>query len=149
MVETVLCYIEKNDEYLMLHRNKEANDINTGKWLGIGGHIESIETPDDAVVREVFEETGLTLQSYKKAGIVDFINDNYIERMHLYTSDKFTGEMIECDEGTLSWVPKNKILSLNIWEGDRVFLEKLSKNEPYFEIRLIYNNDRFIRSEEI
>ena len=148
MVETVLCYIEKNDEYLMLHRNKEADDMNTGKWLGIGGHIEENESPDEAVIREVLEETGLTLQAYKKAGIVDFVNDDYIERMHLYTADKFAGEMIECDEGELSWIPKNKILSLNIWEGDRVFLEKLSKNEPYFEIRLIYNNDKFIRSEE-
>ncbi len=150
MIETVLCYIEnEKNEYLMLYRNKRKNDSNEGKYLGIGGHIEKGEAPDEALIREVYEEVGIRLTSYRKRGIVDFINTSYSERMHLYVAkvDKFP--LPSCNEGTLYWINKGDILSLPLWEGDYVFLNKLLDNDDIFNIRLIYDNDKFIRSEEV
>lgn len=147
-METVLCYIENNkNEYLMLHRVKKNNDLNEGKWIGVGGHIKTCESIDDALIREVNEETGLILNSFIKRGIVRFINDDYSEIMHLYTSNSYSGDIIDCDEGILKWIPKNEIFSLNLWEGDRIFLNKLINDDEYFDIKLIYSNNTFIRSE--
>ena len=146
MKNSVLCYIEKNEKYLMLYRNKKKNDANGGKWIGVGGKIEENESPDEALIREVKEETGLTLTSYRFRGIVTFVSDTWEgEYMYLYTADEFEGELIECDEGELSWIDKKAVLDLPTWEGDRVFLTKLidNKPEPMF-IKLIYKGDNLI-----
>ena len=147
--KTVLCYLEKDNKYLMLHRVKKKEDINQGKWIGIGGHIEENETPDEALIREAVEETGLTINKYKLNGIIEFVNDDYTELMYLYTSNDFSGRIIDCEEGILKWIPKDEIFNLNLWDGDRIFLEKLLSNDDYFEIRLIYQNNSFIRSENL
>ena len=129
MDKTVLCYLIKDDSYLMLYRNKKENDMNEGKYLGIGGHIEPGETKEEACKREIKEETGLDVNRLDYHGFVEFYNDDYQELMYLFTSDDFSGELIECNEGTLSWVKIDKVLDLNIWEGDKLFLPKLKTNE--------------------
>lgn len=149
MIKTTLCYIEQNNCYLMLLRNKEKNDINKNKWLGIGGHIEKGETPDEANLREIKEETGLTLKSFKKRGIIYFHQGNLHEEMHLYTSNSFTGKLISCDEGTLEWIKISEVMELNLWEGDRIFLEELLKNDNYFEMSFFYEKDKLISYERV
>ena len=140
MITTTLCYIEKDGKYLMLHRVKKHNDINEGKWIGVGGHAENQETPEECLVREVKEETGLTLTSYRFRGLVTFIsNECEPELMCVFTADGFTGELIECDEGELAWVDKEEVPELPTWEGDRVFLNiLLSGEERFFSIKLKY-----------
>ena len=144
MKECTLCYLEKDGKYLMLYRNKKKNDPNKGKWIGVGGKLEKGETPDMCLVREVKEETGLTLNSFRKRGIVDFVSDEWEpEIMHLYTSDDFTGTVdTDCNEGDLKWIEIKKVPELPLWEGDRIFLEKLTRNEPYFEITLHYTGEK-------
>lgn len=143
--ETVLCYIEHEHQYLMLFRNKKINDVNKGKYIGIGGHIEEDETKEQTLYREVKEETGLTLLNHKYRGKILFQSDDFIETMHLFTSDSFKGKLIECDEGELSWIDIDKILDYPHWEGDSYFLKKLMKNDTYFEMSLIYKNDKLIK----
>ena len=139
---TTLCYIEKDNKYLMLHRVKKENDLNHGKWIGVGGHFEEKESPDDCLVREVKEETGYDLISYKARGIITFIyGSDIVEYMHLYTADGFTGNLIDCNEGVLKWVDKDKVLDLELWDGDRIFLKLLNEDKPYFSLKLIYNTD--------
>ncbi len=138
---TTLCYIEKNNSYLMLHRITKKNDINHDKWIGVGGHFEFQESPEDCLLREVKEETGLVLDSFRFRGIVTFISDNEpAEYMCLYTSDDFSGNLIDCDEGKLEWVPFEKIESLELWEGDKIFLRLLKENAPFFSLKLVYQN---------
>lgn len=149
MEKTVLCYIEKDNQYLMIYRNKKKNDLNGNKWIGVGGHLEKDETPDDALLREVKEETNLDLISYQLRGLIYFQNDDFKEVMYLYTADKFVGEIKECNEGELHFIDKDKILDLNIWEGDKIFLEYLKNNEPYFELELIYGDKKLISSRRI
>ena len=149
MDKTVLTYIEKDNKYLMLYRNKKKIDLNKGKWLGVGGHIEEGETPDQAMIRETKEETGLDVLSYKFRGIVHFVCNHYKELMYLYTVDSFSGDLIECNEGLLEFIPKNEVLSLNSWEGDKYFLELLSQDIPYFEMELHYENDKLIHYKRI
>ena len=144
MDETVLAYIEIEGFYLMLYRNKKKNDMNQGKWLGVGGHIEEGETPFQAVVREVKEETGLTLKSAEYRAIINFVNDDYVEIIYQYTSSDFTGEVIDCNEGELKWFPKDEVMSLPMWEGDKYFLDPLIKNEPFFEITIVYQNNKLV-----
>lgn len=143
---TTLCYIEKDDCYLMLHRVSKKNDINKDKWIGIGGHFEANESPEECLLREAKEETGLTLTSYRFRGIVTFITDELeeAEYMHLFTADDFTGELTSCDEGTLEWVPKNKLLQLNLWEGDKIFLQLLQEDAPFFSLKLRYQKDNLV-----
>lgn len=136
---TTLCYIEKDDQYLMLHRTVKKNDVNKDKWIGVGGHFEGLESPEDCLLREVQEETGLTLTSYWFRGIVTFICDDYpIEFMCLYTADRYEGELKECDEGKLEWVDKDKLMELELWEGDKIFFELLRKEAPFFSLKLVY-----------
>lgn len=145
---TTLCYIEKDDSYLMLHRVSKKNDINKDKWIGIGGHFQLNESPEECLLREAKEETGLTLTSYQFRGIVTFITDGLeeAEYMHLYTADGFEGEMIDCDEGTLEWVPKSKISELNLWEGDLIFFKLLEENAPFFSLKLVYQGDMLVEA---
>ncbi len=141
---TTLCYLEKDGKYLMLHRIKEKKDINEGKWIGIGGHFEENESPEECVLREVKEETGYTLKSWNYRGIVTFVSEKGVtEYMSLFTSDDFSGEEIECDEGVLKWIDKDEIPKLNIWEGDRIFFELLRKDKNFFSLKMIYDkNDK-------
>ena len=143
---TTLCYIERDGRYLMLHRTSKDRDINHDKWIGVGGHFEENESPDECVLREVKEETGYTLTSWQMRGIVTFISGTgSTEYMHLFTADGFTGEPIACDEGDLCWIEKNQIESLNIWEGDRIFLRLLRDNNPFFLLKLVYDkNERLV-----
>ena len=145
---TTLCYIEKEDAYLMLHRVSKKNDINKDKWIGIGGHFQLNESPEDCLLREAKEETGLTLTSYRFRGIVTFITDGLeeAEYMHLYTADGYEGEMIDCDEGTLEWVPKNKVNELNLWEGDKIFFQLLNEDAPFFSLKLVYKGDKLVEA---
>ena len=136
---TTLCYIIKDNKMLMMLRNKKENDINEGKWIGVGGHFEFGESPEECLIREVREETGLTLKNYKKRGIITFCYGSFVEYMHLYTSDSFEGDIIDCDEGELKWIDIDNVLALNIWEGDKIFLGYLIDNEPFFSIKLIYD----------
>ena len=142
---TTLCYIEENEKYLMLHRTKKDNDENHNKWIGVGGHFEKGESPEECLVREVKEETGLTLHSFDFRGIVTFVSDeNPAEYMCLFTSKDFSGEMIQCNEGQLEWVDKSDVTNLNLWEGDRLFLELLTRDVPFFSMKLVYKNGRLV-----
>lgn len=142
MKNTTLCYIEQDGRYLMLHRVKKQNDANAGKWIGIGGKFEADESPDDCLLREVREETGLTLTRYRPRGIVTFVSDEWeTEIMHLYTADAFTGEPHACDEGNLAWVPIPQVKDLPLWAGDRVFLRLLATDAPFFSLKLVYEGD--------
>ena len=149
MKMTTLCYIEKEGKYLMLHRVKKHHDINAGKWIGVGGHVENGETPEECLLREVKEETGLTLTAYRLRGLVTFLSDICEpELMCVFTADAFDGELIECDEGELAWVEKSEVLGLPTWEGDRVFLERLlSGDERFFSIKLRYEGDRLVEKK--
>lgn len=144
---TTLCYIENADSYLMLHRIKKKNDINQDKWIGVGGHFEAGESPEDCLLREVKEETGLTLTDWCFRGIVTFVSDIYeTEYMCLYTAEGYTGELIDCDEGTLEWVPKAQVEQLPTWEGDRIFLRLLAEGAPFFSLKLVYQGDTLVQS---
>jgi len=137
---STLCYIEQDGKYLMLHRTVKKNDVNKDKWIGVGGHFEADESPEECVVREVKEETGYTLTSYRFRGLVTFISGNGVtEYMSLFTADGFEGEAISCNEGVLEWVSKEEVLKLNIWEGDKVFFKLLNEREEFFSLKLVYD----------
>ncbi len=148
VLNTVLCYLERNGQYLMLHRNKKDHDLNGGKWIGVGGKFEHGEAPEEALLREVKEETGLTLSRYRRRGIVTFVQGELCEYMFLFTADEFDGTLIDCDEGDLKWVDKSQVLSHPLWEGDRVFLDLLTRDEPYFSLKLIYDGDTLVCVEK-
>ncbi len=140
MINTTLCYIERNGQYLMLHRTKKKNDINHDKWIGPGGKFEDRESPEDCMLREVKEETGLTLHSYQYRGLVTFICANTpTEYMHLFWSDDFSGTLLPCNEGELEWIPKDKVFQLSLWQGDRIFLRLLDRKVPFFSLKLEYD----------
>lgn len=144
---TTLCYIEKENKYLMLHRVKKKVDVNKDKWIGIGGHFEPGESPEECLLREAKEETGLTLISWRFRGIVTFQAEGWdTEYMCLYTGDRFEGELISCEEGTLEWVEKDKLTSLNLWEGDKIFLKLLAEEAPFFSLKLRYSGDRLMEA---
>ena len=152
MINTTLCYLEKNSSYLMLHRIKKKNDCNHDKWIGIGGKFEEGESPEDCVRREVLEETGLTLGKVEYRGIVTFVSKTadgvYYELMHLFWSDDFAdtdccGDIVQnCDEGVLEWIPKDKMNELPHWQGDEIFLKLIDQKAPFFSLKLIYENDK-------
>ncbi|RHT71928.1 8-oxo-dGTP diphosphatase [Ruminococcaceae bacterium AM28-23LB] len=148
MKNTTLCYVEQDGKYLMLLRNKKKQDENAGKWIGVGGKFEEGESPQDCLLREVQEETGLRLTQYRFRGIVTFVSDRYeTEYMHLFTAHGFEGELIPCDEGELKWVEKDEVLSLPLWEGDREFLRLLREDAPFFSLKLVYQGDKLVSSK--
>ncbi len=146
---TTLCYIEKDNKYLMLHRIKKENDINHNKWIGVGGHAYDGESPEECLLREVREETGLTLTSYRFRSLITFIyNQCEAEAMCLFTADAFEGELCECNEGVLEWVDKEKVPELPTWEGDAIFLDLLLSNEQrFFTLKLVYEDDKLLEKE--
>ena len=147
MKQTTLCYIEQDCCYLMLHRVKKENDENKDKWIGIGGKFEDKESPEDCVLREALEETGLTLTSYRYRGLVTFVSDRWpTEYMHLFHADGFSGQLKSCDEGNLQWLPKEQLYSLPMWEGDRIFLDLLEQDVPFFSLKLVYEGETLVQA---
>ena len=146
MILSTICYIEKDNKYLMLHRTKKENDINKNKWIGVGGKFEEGESPEECIIREVKEETGLTLKEYQLRGIVTYVSTTWeTEYMHIFTANEFEGELIECNEGDLEWIEKDKVMILNTWEGDKLFLEKLLKEErSFFSIKFEYDGEKLV-----
>ena len=143
---TTLCYIENDGKYLMLHRVKKENDVNKDKWIGIGGKLEDGESPEEGICREVLEETGLTLLSYRLRGFITFVDDaGWQEYMCLFTADGYEGDIKECDEGELAWVEKEAVCTLPIWEGDKLFLSLLEQDAPFFSLKLLYGEGGFLR----
>ncbi len=139
---TTLCYIEKGGCYLMLHRVKKEHDMNRDKWIGVGGHVEEGESPEECLLREVYEETGLTLTSWRPRGIVTFTADVWeTEYMFLYTAEGYTGELADCDEGKLEWVEKSRVYDLPLWEGDRIFFRLLEEDRGFFGLKLRYEGN--------
>ena len=142
MLHATLCYLERDGQYLMLHRVKKQNDANHDKWIGVGGKFEEGESPEDCVTREVWEETGLTLTDYAYRGVVTFVSDRWEgEYMHLFTATGFTGQVKECDEGQLEWISKEKLMQLPMWAGDRLFLERIAQPGPFFSLKLRYRGE--------
>lgn len=144
---TTLCYIEKDNCYLLLHRIKKENDMNRDKWIGVGGHFEQDETPEECLLREVQEETGLTLRAWQFRGIITFMSDVYhTEYMFLYTADSFSGELSECNEGVLEWIDKSEIYNLPVWEGDKIFFKLLETTTECFSLKLRYEGDKLVEA---
>ena len=145
MRETTLCYIENDGCYLMLHRTKKKNDGSFEKWLGVGGKIEPGESPEECILRETKEETGLNLTDYKYRGKVNFYSDQWEDEiMYLYTATGYTGQLIECNEGELQWIPMNQVINLKLWEGDKIFLKLLIENAPFFNMEVHYKGDELV-----
>ena len=146
MKQTTLCYLERDDKYLMLHRVKKANDASHDKWIGVGGKCEADGSPDECMIREVKEETGLDILEWRYRGIVTFIRDVWpCEYMHLFTASRWCGEETACDEGELEWVEKQRLFDLSLWEGDKIFLRLLmDSNQPFFSLKLVYQGDDLV-----
>ena len=148
-VNTTLCYLEQDGAWLMMHRIKKEQDLNKYKWIGVGGKFEPFESPEECLCREVREETGLTLRRWQYRGIVTFVLDQLTEYMHLFTADRWEGEMIPgdaCREGVLEWVPKSRVPQLPIWEGDKIFFRLLEQQRPFFSLKLVYRRDRLVQA---
>lgn len=142
MINSTLCYLERGDEYLMLHRVKKVHDMNHDKWIGVGGKFEDGESPEECVLRETLEETGLTLTDWRYRGIVTFVSDRWeTEYMHLFTATGWTGRLHECDEGVLEWVSREQFRGLPQWEGDRIFLRLIEEDAPFFSLKLRYEGE--------
>lgn len=142
IINSTLCYIDNGSSYLMLHRVKKEHDTNRDKWIGIGGHFEFGESPEECIRREIREETGLCAVALGFRGIVTFVYGDDCEYMHLFTCDAFSGELCECDEGELEWVSRERLRSLELWEGDHIFLDLIeNKAQPFFSLKLVYGTD--------
>ena len=143
---TTICYIEQDGNYLMLHRTKKENDQSHDKWLGVGGKFDKDESPDECILREVKEETGLTLTSYQLRGVMTFVSDIWeTEYMFIYTADEFEGELAECSEGDLQWIKKTEVMSLKLWEGDKIFLKKLIDGDGFFTVKMEYEGEKLVK----
>ena len=147
MINSTLCYITRGNDVLMLHRVKKKNDLNKDKWIGIGGKFEPEETPDECLLREAREETGLELTSWRLRGVVTFLSDRWEgEYMYLFTADGFAGELKECDEGDLQWVSREFLNELPKWEGDQLFLDLLWADAPFFLMKLRYEGEKLVEA---
>ena len=145
MIDSSLCYLYRDDEVLMMHRTRKKNDMNRDKWIAVGGRFEAGESPEECALREVREETGLIMLDPQYRGVVTFINDRYeTERMHLFTCEKWTGDMTDCDEGELVWLPKKEMDALPQWEGDRIFHRLLDEEVPFFNLELVYSGEKLL-----
>lgn len=144
---TVLCYLKKEDQYLLLFRNRKKHDYNQGKWIGVGGKLEKGETPNQAAIREVKEETGFDVHSLAIAGEVIFVNDDYQEIMYVYEITDFSGALIDCDEGVLQWIPIKDIYLYPMWEGDKAFMPLLINHAPYFKLKVTYKQSQLVKVE--
>ena len=149
MKQTTLCYMERGDQYLMLHRVKKANDASHDKWIGVGGKCEADESPDECMLREVREETGLSISRWQYCGIVTFVSDIWpCEYMHLFTASDWSGEETACNEGDLEWIDKSRLFDLTLWEGDKIFLRLLMDPEqPFFSLKLVYRGDDLVEAK--
>ena len=148
MKNTSLCYIEKDNSYLMLHRIKKENDLNRDKYIGVGGKFEEGESPEECAKREILEETGLITENLFYRGIVTFVSDVWEnEYMHLFTCNEFKGEIKECDEGVLEWIEKEKMYSLPLWEGDHIFLKLLDTDIEFFSLKLVYEKEKLVEAK--
>lgn len=145
MLQTTICYLTVDEKTLLIHRVKKKNDMNHDKWIGIGGKFEFGESPEECMLREFQEETGLTLTSWKYRGIVTFVMGDVCEYMHLFSADGYEGALIPCDEGTLEWVDEQKVPELPTWEGDRVFLQLMRERESFFSLKLVYEQECLVR----
>ena len=144
---TTLCYIERDGKYLMMHRVKKEHDINKDKWVGIGGHFEADESPEECLLREAREETGLLLTNYRQRGIITFISDRWqTEYMFLYTATAYEGTIGECNEGTLEWIEKEKVCDLPLWEGDKIFFRLMEEERPHFSLKLRYEGETLVEA---
>ena len=147
MILSTLCYLEREGQYLMLHRVKKEGDANRDKWIGVGGKFQEGESPEDCLLRETWEETGLTLTEYRCRGLVTFVSDQApTEYMHLFTAAGWTGTPHLCDEGELAWIPKADLRKLPMWEGDKLFLDLLERDAPFFSLKLRYQGDRLMEA---
>lgn len=146
MLQTTVCYLTVDGKTLMLHRVKKKNDVNQGKWIGIGGKFEPYESPEECMLREFTEETGLTLTKWSYRGIITFIQGTLCEYMHLFTAEAFEGELAVCSEGTLEWIDADRVAELPTWEGDRLFLKLLEERDTFFSLKLVYEGDRLINA---
>ena len=146
MRNTTLCYVLHGDRVLMLHRTKKEKDINKDKWIGIGGKFLNRESPDECLLREAYEETGLTLTRWQCRGVVTFLSDVEDEYMYLFTADGFEGDLKECDEGDLQWVSREFLNTRPKWEGDEIFLKLLWENAPFFLLKLRSEGDKLLEA---
>lgn len=147
MINTTLCYIENDGKYLMLHRVKKVNDLNQDKWIGIGGKFEDRESPEECILRETLEETGLTLKSLEYRGILTFVSDKWpTEYIHLFYSNYFSGNLTKCDEGNLEWVEIEKVYKLPLWQGDKIFLRLIEEKAPFFSLKLEYQGENLVNA---
>ena len=148
MILSTLCYIEKDEKYLMLNRTKKEKDINKDKWIGIGGKVEDGESPEECLIREVKEETGFTLKKYKLRCLVTYVSTTWeTEYMYVFTSNEYEGQQIECNEGALEWIEKEQITKLNTWEGDKIFIDKIQNEDGFFTIKFEYDGEKLIKYE--
>lgn len=149
MKQTTLCYMERGDQYLMLHRVKKANDASHDKWIGVGGKCEADESPDECMLREVREETGLSISRWQYRGIVTFVSDTWpCEYMHIFTASDWSGEETACNEGDLEWIDKSRLFDLTLWEGDKIFLRLLmDPAQPFFSLKLVYRGDDLLEAK--
>lgn len=142
MKNTTVCYLERGTQYLLLHRTKKENDENAGKWIGVGGKCEENESPEDCMLREVREETRLSVTQHRLRGVITFVSDAWEgQYMYLFTASKWHGALTDCDEGELAWVERTDMLHLPLWEGDRIFLALLAEERPFFSLKLVYQGD--------
>ena len=146
MKNTTLCYVEKDGKYLMIHRIKKVNDVNKDKWIGVGGKLEYGESPFDCIRREILEETGLSVGALSYKGIITFVSNEFgTEYMHLFHTDDFSGSLVEqCDEGRLEWIDINEVENLPLWEGDKIFLDLMRKDVPFFSLKLVYEGQNLV-----
>lgn len=148
MRNTTLCYIEQDGKYLMMHRTKKEHDASHNKWIGVGGKCEENESPAECVIRETQEETGLILTQPRLRGIVSFFSDQWeSEYMFIYTADSFAGTLaLDCTEGEMAWVDKTEIMSLPLWEGDKIFLKLLLEDAEFFQLKLVYRGEELVEA---